>query len=162
MQTELNNILRQLLDVQLGKLWMGKNYSSRLNKISEEEAFIKPIKNMHSIAELLSHLTAWRKDALVKIETGKGVLTDDTKENWMPVGELKKAGWGKIKTEYEQSLTDLLEILETRDDTFLNRSYYDADYKGEYTYRFLLEGLLHHDIYHLGQLGITIKYLSEK
>lgn len=160
MQRELNHILCQLKDVQNGKLWMGKNFSSRLERITDKEAFIRPVENMHAIAELLSHLTAWRKDAVMKIRTGDGQLTEDQKENWLPLEELVARGWSSIKSDYEQSLVDLLESLESKDDGFLDGTYYDKDYKGDYTYRFLLNGLLHHDIYHLGQLGITIKYLT--
>ena len=37
---------------------------------------------MHSIAELVSHLTTWRKDAIEKIISGKGYLTDKDPANW--------------------------------------------------------------------------------
>ena len=161
MQQELNAILHQMNEVQNGKLWMGKNYSSRLENVSNKDAFIHPVKNMHSIAELLAHLTAWRKDAILKIQTGTGTLAEGQKGDWKPVDELMKLGWERIKSDYEQSLTDLLNSLKTKNDSFLDETYIDQDYKGTYTYRFLLNGLLHHDIYHLGQLGITMKYLKE-
>ena len=161
MRQQLDHITRQLRDVQSGKLWMGKNYASRLKRITEQEAFVQPVGHMHSVAELLSHLTAWRKDALVKIQTGAGRLTDDQKENWMPVDALKTKGWSNVLADYEKSLDDLLAILNTKDDSFLDDIYYDTDYRAEFPYRFLLEGILHHDLYHLGQLGITIKYLHE-
>lgn len=161
MQQELNAILYQMNEVQNGKLWMGKNYSSRLENVSDKDAFTQPVKNMHSIAELLAHLTAWRKDAILKIQTGTGALSEGQKEDWKPVDELMKLGWERIKSDYEQSLTDLLNSLKTKDDSFLDETYVDQDYKGKYTFRFLLNGLLHHDIYHLGQLGITMKYLKE-
>ena len=162
MQPELKTIISQLKDIQNGKLWMGANFSSRLEKITDKEAFIQPVKNMHSVAELLSHLTAWRKDAILKIRTGAGKLTENQKENWPPAEELVQLGWAKVKSDYEQSLHELLNVLETKDDSFLEETYHDTDYKSEYTYRFLVQGLLHHDIYHLGQLGITIKYLNTR
>ena len=139
---------------------MGANFSSRLETITDKEAFIQPVGSMHSIAELLSHLTAWRKDAVLKIKTGAGKLTENQKENWLPLNELVQLGWTKVKSDYERSLTEVFNVLETKDDSFLDETYHDTDYKGEYTFRFLVQGLLHHDIYHLGQLGITIKYLN--
>ncbi|WP_255420549.1 hypothetical protein [Aquimarina sp. AD10] len=43
----------------------------------------------------------------------------------------------------------------------MKKEYYDTDFKGNYEYSFLLNGMLHHDIYHLGQLGLIIKYLKQ-
>ena len=70
-------------------------------------------------------------------------------------------GWARIKSDYDSSLSELIELLKRKDDVFLNDKYYDTDFKGEYEYSFLLNGMLHHDIYHLGQLGIIIKFLNE-
>ena len=49
----------------------------------------------------------------------------------------------------------------SKDDEFLNEQYYDTDFKDNYEYRFVINGMPHHEIYHLGQLGIIIKYLKE-
>ncbi len=38
---------------------------------------------------------------------------------------------------------------------------YDTDFKGNYEYSFVINGMLHHDIYHLRQLGIIINYLKK-
>jgi len=43
----------------------------------------------------------------------------------------------------------------------LNKLYYDTDFKGNFEYGFVINGILHLDIYHLGQLGIIIKYLKK-
>ena len=71
-------------------------------------------------------------------------------------------GWDSIKSEYNRTLSELIDLLKSKDDEFLNELYYDTDFKGNYEYRFVINGMLHHDIYHLGQLGIIIKYLKKK
>jgi hypothetical protein len=65
-----------------------------------------------------------------------------------------------IKTEYNNTLSELIRLLKEKDDTFFKEQYYDTDFKEYYNYRFVINGILHHDIYHLGQLGIIIKYLK--
>ena len=157
----IQNIIEQLLEVQNGKLWMGSNYTRQLSKIDEQNAFIRPIENLHSVAEIISHLTLWRKETILKIKTGKGSKTDDCEENWLSNEKLKVIGWQKIKQEYDNSLTVLIRLLREKEDTFLNEIYYDTDFKGDYPYSFVLKGMLHHDIYHLGQIGIIVKYLKE-
>ena len=161
LKTLIENIITQYLEVQNGKLWIGSTFDSKLSQISEELVFTRPIKGMHSIAEIISHLTLWRKETILKIQTGKGSKTDDCEENWLPNDKLETLGWQYIKSEYDKSLTDLISLLKSKDDKFLDEEYYDPDFKGEYPYSFIINGMLHHDIYHLGQLGIIIKYLNE-
>lgn len=156
----INHLLQQLQDIQKGKLWMGASYERKLNSIDESLVFVRPLPDLHSIAEILSHITFWREEALIKIKTGKGTKTDDCEENWLSLEKLKAKGWSAIKDEYDKSLVALIALLKEKDDSFLDELYYDTDFKGEYAYSFLINGMLHHDIYHLGQLGIIIKYLK--
>ena len=155
----ITHIIKQLIDIQNGKIWIGSSYESKLNTVDESKVFERPMVDMHSIAEIISHLTLWRQEAILKIQTGKGSKTDDCEENWLPNEKLKTIGWSSIKSAYENSLTQLIELLKHKNDDFLEQEYYDTDFKGNYKYSFLLNGMLHHDIYHLGQLGIIIKYL---
>ena len=76
--------------------------------------------------------------------------------------KLRKKGWNKIVLEYGNSISEIIDILETKDDSFLFEKYYDKDFKDYFEYKFVVYGMLHHDIYHLGQLGIIIKLLKEK
>ena len=52
--------------------------------------------------------------------------------------------------------------LKNKDDTFLKEKYYDQDFKGEFDYSFAIDGMLHHNIYHLGQMGIVIKLIKKR
>ncbi|WP_400077280.1 DinB family protein [Winogradskyella sp. R77965] len=157
----IQNIIRQLQDIQSGKLWIGSSYNSKLKHIDPELVFTRPHEHMHSIAELISHLTLWRKECILKIETGKGSKTDDCEENWLPNDKLKAIGWETLKSEYDNSLLMLIDLLNAKDDDFLSVTYYDTDFKDYYDYAFVLNGMVHHDIYHLGQLGWTIKFLKD-
>lgn len=160
----MNNVIRhlieQLQDIQHGKNWIGSSFDSKLIDVPEAQVFVRPLPQLHSIAETISHLTMWRQEAALKIRTGAGSKTDQDPENWLTNDDLTPKGWNSIKTAYDQSLADLISLIQDKDDSFLEQEYYDPDFKGNYSYRFLLEGMLHHDIYHLGQLGITIKYLK--
>ena len=141
---------------------MGDTFDKKINSITEEEAFIRPLPNLHSPAELIAHLTAWRNDAVLKINTGKGKLIGDSDQNWPGNDELKKIGWSNLIANYQDSLAVLVDLLRDNDDSFLDQPYEDQDFKGKYHYSFVINGLLHHDLYHLGQLGIVIKLIKEK
>ena len=159
MKYVIENILRQLEEVQNGKLWIGSTFSSKLKNVNENLFFTRPIKDLHSIAEIISHLTLWRNETILKIRTGKGSKTDDCEENWLSNDRLEPLGWEYLKSAYDKSLTELIDLLKSKDDKFLDEEYYDTDFKNYYKYSFVINGMLHHDIYHLGQLGIIIKYL---
>jgi hypothetical protein len=161
MKILIENIIGQLRAVQEATNWMGTNFDKKLRLIEEDEAFKHPVPGLHSVAEIISHLTVWRKETILKVKTGKGSITEEAEANWLPELRLKKIGWNRIKSEYRNSLTELIELLQTREDNFLDQKYYDTDFKGYYPYKFVIDGMLHHDIYHLGQLGIIVKFLKQ-
>ena len=160
MRILIEYIINQLLENQNGKVWIGPTYNSHLKKINEENAFIKPLPELHSVAEILSHLTTWQKETILKIKTGEGSLTDDCEENWYSNEQLMKPKRSLILNEYKTSLAEIIDLLKTKEDSFLQEQYYDPDFKGNYPYSFVINGMLHHNLYHLGQLGIIIKFLK--
>jgi uncharacterized damage-inducible protein DinB len=147
--------------IQKGNNWIGTNFETMISPLSETELFYQP-RNIHSAAEIISHLTIWRQETILKIRTGEGSITDDDPTNWKTNTELKEMGKHRILQAYNASLGELINQLKDKSDDFLEETYYDTDFKGYYPYAFLLNGMLQHDLYHLGQLGLVIKLLNLK
>ncbi|MDF1698321.1 MAG: DinB family protein [Saprospiraceae bacterium] len=160
MQILINHIIQQLEENLDGKPWVGPSYKRVLSGINENNAFKRPLPELHSVAEIISHLNTWLKEALLKIKTRQGSLTDESEENWYSNEKLMEKGWTSLLHEFQTNMTEFIEILKTKEDRFLKEEYYDTDFKGNYPYSFVINGMLHHNIYHLGQLGIIIKYLN--
>ena len=160
MSDRISDWVSQMTEIQNGKPWIGSNFSKKIKLLSERDFFRRPMEHMHSVAEIISHLTTWREETLVKLQKGTGSLKDDDPSNWKDPATLKAIGQSTIMEEYDQSLSGILSFLEGKSDDFLQKSYFDGDFKGEYTYAWLLQGMLHHDIYHLGQIGYIIKFLN--
>ena len=148
-------------EVHGGLIWAGTSYNKRLSQLNENKLFVRPLPSVHSIAEIIAHIISWRKDTILKIKSGRGELNDSNPNNWRLNDDLKSSGWEKIREEDNNTLLELFQLLQDKDDTFLNELYYDPEFKGNYPYSFVLEGMLHHDIYHLGQIGLVIKLLKE-
>ncbi|WP_276391271.1 DinB family protein [Eudoraea chungangensis] len=161
MSNRLNQLLKQYKDIQNAKLWMGENYERKIKKIEEDKMFIRPYPSLHSVAEIIAHLNAWRKDAILKITKGEGVLKEEMTENWPSMVSLKEKGWPELWREHLRGREEFIQSLQNKEDSFLEETYYDQDFKGRYPYSFLIEGTLAHEIYHLGQLGIVIKLIKE-
>ena len=162
MNPVINHLIEQLSEIHNGKPWIGSTFDSRLKGIDSDSAFERPLEDMHSVAEIFSHLTFWRKEAILKIKTGTGSKTDECEENWLTNEALRAKGWARIKSEHDQSLSELMDLLREKDDAFLDQAYYDTDFKGIFKYSFLINGMLHHDLYHLGQLGTITRFLIKK
>ena len=76
--------------------------------------------------------------------------------------KLKEKGWQQIFEDYVDSVDMLIRLLEEREDTFLDEKYFDPEFNGEFPYSFTVYGILQHDLYHLGQIGLVCKMLKVK
>ena len=157
----ISSLIDQLKEIQSGNIWLGVNFEKKL-KLLNEEGFFYKADELHSVAEIISHLTAWRRDVIIKIITGKGNITDGDPSNWISNEALKKIGQKNIMSEYNSTLLTIIDLLKEKSDGFLNDHYNDIDFKGNYPYSFVLYGLLHHDIYHLGTDRLTYHHGGKK
>ncbi|MGI9546014.1 MAG: DinB family protein [Flavobacteriaceae bacterium] len=162
MNTKIREIAVQFHHIHRGRNWFGQSYRTKLQDMDPEQYFIRPAADVHSVAELITHATAWRKDAVVKIRTGAGQLTEASDEDWPDLELLQEKGWATIIAEYEESVDGLIGLLEEKDDAFLETTYHDPEFGGNFPYSFTIYGILQHDIYHLGQLGLVASMLKKK
>lgn len=89
----IKDYMAQFEDIQNHQLWMGQNFVKKLAGISSEDAFVIPNPKLHSIAQLIVHLTIWRQETVEKLKTGKGNMTDDMEDNWPSNEALNQIGW---------------------------------------------------------------------
>ena len=162
MKVRIDDLRQQLTEIQDGRPWIGTNFSKKLSFVSDDDFFKRPAEKMHSIAEIIGHLSTWRKETAIKLVTGRGTLTDDHPSNWRSLKELKSLGREKLMEEFFTSLSEILTQLEGQNDDFLESSYYDGDFKCDQTYGWLLYGMLQHDAYHLGQIGYVAQLLKNR
>ena len=153
----IKNFVRQLKDIQDEENWLDENFKNKIDKISEEQAFKRPIEKIYSVAELVSHILVWRNESIRKLKGMKKNLTIDSPENWQTNDQLKEMGWKKLKTALYESQIELIELIKNQTDDYLENEYIEG-----YTFKYLIEDLVHHDLYHLGQIGVTIKLLNTK
>lgn len=151
----IKNIISQLIDVQEKENWLDENFKKKIESVGAEKVFQRPLPELHSIAELVSHVLVWRIESIRKLNDMDANLTVDSPENWRTNEQLKEIGWQHLQKEFYQSIDSLIALLADKDDAFLEKSYRD-----QYSFKYLIEGLIHHDLYHLGQLGIIIKFLN--
>jgi uncharacterized damage-inducible protein DinB len=157
METRINNYIRQLQQLYEGGSWNGESYREKLRAVNEETAFTQPKPGNHSVAEILWHVIFWRTIILRRL--GSEIeFSEKTKEeqNFLSPKSLMKKGWSNLVDEFNQSQKELINLLKTRNDDFLDNKYQSDNFD------FLIEGIIHHDVYHLGQIGLVISILKNK
>lgn len=83
------------------------------------------------------------------------MLTNESPENWRDLEHLQQTGWPQLYTNFKQSQQQLMNLLDSKDDAFLNEQLDNTNLTREY----FVAGLLHHDLYHLGQMGFILKWV---
>lgn len=143
-------------EIYNGSPWYGETLEAKLNDVTDKNAFLQPVDVAHSVAEIVCHMTYWRKGLLSHLE-GDGTFTPavESPDNWVSVDTLTKEGWKKIFDDFNQSQKKTTQLLAKQNDEFLAKEYS----KGS-TFEYLIQGIIDHDVYHLGQIGLVKKLNS--
>lgn len=156
-QVLINDLIRQLNELHEGSLWFDQCFNEKIGMLPEEVVFVRPLPELHSVAEHVSHMLEWRKECLLRFEGKKRDLMNSP-EDWKDNTELQKLGWPFLLKSLNDSRFELIQLLEGQDDRFLQTPFQDT----AYNFHYLIEGILQHDIYHLGQMGVTLTLLKGK
>jgi len=155
MNKEVQSIIRNLQNVLQGEPWYGRAVSEILDETDPATVYKKQNKDGHSSIELLFHMITWAEFTLSRLDSNNNKdLAFFESIDWRkidPALHTWPGGMEQLKKIHEQ----IIVILETKDDEFLKVSVEDR----KYNFRFLLNGLIQHNIYHLGQIAYINKFL---
>src|SRR6185295_7488706 len=115
-RTLIDNYIKQFSEINSGSPWIDETFKKKIDALTDAEAFAKPLPQIHSVAELISHLTEWRKiiaDALTGLPY-ESIF--DTPSNWKSNDLLKPLGWNKLKNEFYDSHKEIIFFLEKQND----------------------------------------------
>jgi uncharacterized damage-inducible protein DinB len=131
-----------------GPSWTGVDIQPLLDGISDDQARAHPLPNAHSILELTAHMTTWMNAVAARLGGDTRELTPD--EDWRDVSQLT---WSAAITEMENAQSHLSDVIArlTPDDL-------DKKVAGrKYTIYVMLHGVIQHNLYHAGQIGLLKK-----
>ena len=156
MNKEIQSLLSQLQNVNSGNPWFGRAVYKILDEVDEKKAAVKPNYSEHSLIELLYHMITWADFTLKRIEKDKiNDLAAAEELDWRTINP-KVHSWKKGLAEFKAIHKKIINLLKSKDDSFLQEK---VDYR-KYDFQFLLNGLIQHNIYHLGQVAYLNKMLS--
>ena len=154
--SQIRHIRRLLIETYGGNPWHGRSIKSLLSEISPEIGLKKPNAASHSVADLLWHMAIWRQFTINAVKPGNQNLEYFEKNDWRELDLTKTSTWTDGINELEKSQLDLIELLDTVDDSILSASVPDR----KYNVKVLLYGVVQHDIYHAGQIAYIKKLLD--
>ncbi len=153
---EIQSIIRNLENTLDGEPWYGRPVYALLRDVDPAFAFTKPSGDSHSCIELLYHMLNWAEFTLKRIEGDKiSDLKSFEEMDWRVV-DPGVHDWDEGLAALIATHQQIIAVLKTKDDIFLKETVVHRNYN----FRFLLNGLIQHNIYHAGQIAYLHKMLS--
>jgi len=153
----------QIQATQSGDPWYGPPITQVVEGLTSQQAAARPIPNAHSIWEIILHMTSWVREVRRRLEQGNPHEPDDG--DWPPVPDPTEGNWWQAMDELETAHADLREQLfrtpEKKLDDMVGPVRDPAQGTGV-SYAAMLQGLLQHDAYHLGQVALLKKAVEKR
>jgi uncharacterized damage-inducible protein DinB len=156
MNNEILRIIEQMNETWEGEPWFGRSVKKLLSEINEEIAFQKP-SGQHSIVELLWHMVTWKEFVISRLqETEAKALDEFEAKDWRELDHSDFSLWKKGMNEFSRLHKELISMVQMQNDEILDLKVKERNYN----FRQLLNGIIQHDIYHVGQIAYLKKLLT--
>lgn len=155
---EVGRIADQMRRAWTGDAWHGASLAELLADVTAAEACAKPVAGGHSIWELVNHIAVWEDAARRRLGGDAAVIEISTDEDWPPVRDTGAAAWAAARAHLARTQEALHRAVAAMPDARLDEITPGHDY----TLYVLLHGVVQHDLYHGGQIGIVKRALRPR
>jgi DinB superfamily len=156
MNTEIKVIIERIKMVSSGEPWFGKGMYTLLDEVNTKHAHTRPCNAEHTPADLLYHIITWADFTLQRIKkVPVGDLTAAEAMDWRIINP-EIHTWKKGVASFKKIQKRIIAMLLKKEDTFLREKVNSRTYD----FRFLINGMIEHNIYHLGQIAYINKLLK--
>jgi uncharacterized damage-inducible protein DinB len=137
-----------------GEAWHGDSLIEILDGVDAAMAAAHPIKNAHSIWELVLHITAW-DGAVLKRAGGTAVRLSD-EQNFPPVKDMSAAPWRQAIEHAKRTHNELVQAVAAFPDARLPEQV-PGKMESYYNFFYMFSGIVQHELYHAGQIALLKK-----
>ena len=157
MNKETQYIIKSFESTLSGQPWFGRAVYEILGEVDQSKANTKPNGTEHSMIELVWHMNTWAGFVLGSLENKTADEMKSIEANdWREI-DPKTHTWNKGVEALKATHSRIIELLNQKEnDNFLS----DIVPTRKFNYRFMLNGLVQHNIYHLGQVAYIKKMLG--
>ena len=140
----IERVKSQLAEFYDGTSWVTENFKTKVLSIEPVNASLKTPGHSHSVTQLVAHITSWRNFAVQKLTGNSDYnIQDNSTEDW-PDDE-----WKVVRMEFESCHKNLLKAIEN----FPPEGWNSKVPGRNYSFLYLINGIVEHDYYHYGQIG---------
>lgn len=156
MNTKIQAIIRSLEEVMFGEPWYGRNFFEITRAIDPAIVSHHPGGNGHTLLELVYHCLTWTDFTLHRVLKDEEMDLQATERlDWREI-QNDLHSWASGLDQLQSSTKTLIAALHKKSDALLEET---VDYRS-YNFDYLLNGLVQHNIYHLGQIAAQAKILE--
>ena len=142
-----------------GDAWHGDSIKELLAGVSAAAAAARPIKNAHSIWELVLHIAAW--DDAVFRRIGGAAVELTKQQDFPPVTDTSLAAWRRTVSHLEQTHNQLIKAVAAFPDSRL-QDQVPGKTEDYYDFYYMFSGIVQHELYHAGQIALLKKALHPR
>ena len=153
--TEIERILDQLRRAFEGNAWHGPSVREALAGVTAAQAQARPLANAHSIWELVHHIAVWEGAGRRRLEGDRAPIDISSPEDWPRADDTSEAAWEKAKAALDRGHAALVAAIACVPESRLD----EPIFEGMSTVYVTLHGVIHHDLYHAGQIAMLKKVL---
>jgi len=156
--SEIDRIIDQLQREHAGDPWHGSALLSILAGVTAERAAAKPVRNGHSIWELVLHMTGWKGE--VRRRLSGAPAGEPEAGDWPSVGQPTDERWTEARARLQAAHDQLIAAIRQLPENRLYEPTNDprnAPRGTGVSYYELLHGIVQHDVYHAGQIALLKK-----
>jgi uncharacterized damage-inducible protein DinB len=150
--SEVERIVDQLRRAFEGNAWHGLALWEILTDVTSQQAVSKPLNGVHSMWEIVNHVTVWESVVLRRIK-GEVIGGLSPEQDWPPVSDTSESAWQKTLDSLERGNRQLREAISALTDDRLKETVLGQTYSIYH----MLHGVVQHDLYHAGQIAILKK-----
>ncbi len=149
---ELSSHLKQIQKAFEGEAWHGPSLMESLNGVDAYMAKRRWVEGVHTIWEIALHTVAWKRAVTRWLEGNDAIRVEDD-ENFPRPEEGDESEWKLVMNELKVAHAEFLATVSrfTADKLYANPPGRDTVYS-EYIF-----GVVHHDLYHAGQITLLKK-----
>lgn len=152
----ISELTQKFEEIYSGQPWHGASTLELLSSIPSDRFTKVVAPGQKSIAHLLEHLLSWRQLGIEVMKENKEYkIPINSEVDWPtpnPKGDPKSYYLSRI----EDSQREILALLKTKNEGWLDEQTPNKSYKNAY----LMQGIVEHDLYHSGQIGIFNSLLN--
>jgi uncharacterized damage-inducible protein DinB len=161
-ETEITRIVDELEREHGGDAWHGTPLRELLSDIDYTQATVRPFEGLHTIWEIVLHMTAWKNE--VRRRVGGAPAGLPTEGDWPTPATASPQTWREAVDSLEDAHRALVGVIAGTPESQLFTPTNDPRERESgagVSFYVLLHGIVQHDVYHSGQIALLKKAVAD-